>query len=135
MKGLRSSILLLALLPAALVAQQVTVASSAPQRLRVTTTNDEAARQFWAGLTDARNIFFSRATGHFDRAATLDGNFGLARVMHGWATPDLTMEQRKAEIDRGIASMSSASTGELVTALAVREFVAGNRRQARRCAR
>jgi tetratricopeptide (TPR) repeat protein len=131
MKGLRSSFLLLALLPAALVAQQVTVASSAPQRLRVTTTNDEAARQFWAGLTDARNIFFSRATGHFDRAATLDGNFGLARVMHGWATPDLTTDQRKAEIDRGIASMSSASTGEMVTALAVREFVAGNRRQAR----
>jgi tetratricopeptide (TPR) repeat protein len=131
MKGLRSSILLLALLPAALVAQQVTVASSAPQRLRVTTTNDEAARQFWAGLTDARNIFFSRATGHFDRAATLDGNFGLARVMHGWATPDLTTDQRKAEIDRGIASMSSASTGEMVTALALREFVAGNRRQAR----
>jgi tetratricopeptide (TPR) repeat protein len=131
MKGLRSGILLLALLPAALVAQQVTVASSAPQRLRVTTTNDEAARHFWAGLTDARNIFFSRATTKFDRATTLDANFGLARVMHGWTAPDLTTDQRKAEVDRGIASMSSASTGELVTALAVREFVAGNRRQAR----
>src|SRR6266852_3496402 len=107
MKGLRSSILLLALLPAALVAQQVTVASSAPQRLRVTTTNDEAARHFWAGLTDARNIFFSRATTQFDRATTLDANFGLARVMHGWTAPDLTTDQRKAEVDRGIASMSS----------------------------
>ena len=131
MKGLVRSILLLALLPAALIAQQVTVASTAPQRLRVTTTNEEASRQFWAGLTDARNIFFSRATTHFDRAATLDGTFGLARVMRGWAAPDLTKDERKAEVDRGIATMSSASTGEMVTALAFREFVAGNRRQAR----
>jgi len=129
MKGLRSGILLLALLPAALVAQQVTVASTAPQRLRVTTTNDEAARLFWAGLTDSRNIFFTRAAGQFDRAIALDGNLGLARVLHAAVAPGLTTDDRKAEVDRGIATMSSASTGELVTALAFREFIAGNRRQ------
>lgn len=130
MKVLRS-LLLLAILPAALVAQQVTVASSAPQRLRVTTTNDEAARHFWAGLTDARNVSFSKAAVHFDRASTLDGNFGMARVLHAWTAPDLTKDERKAEVDRGIASMSSASTGELVTALGIRELIVGNRRQAR----
>jgi len=131
MRALGRSILLLALLPAALVAQQVTVASSAPQRLRVTTTNEEAARHFWAGLTDARNIFFSRAATHFDRATALDGNLGLAHVLHAAVVPGLTTDERKAEVDRGIASLSSASTGELLTALAFREFVAGNNRQSR----
>ena len=123
--------LLLSLLPAALVAQQVNVASTAPQRLRVTTTNEEAARQFWAGLSDARNVFFSRSAGHLDRAIALDGNLGMARVIHAWAAPDLTTDERKAEVDRGIASLSSASTGELVTALGIRELIAGNRPQAR----
>lgn len=130
MKALARSLLLLAALPAALIAQQVTVASTAPQRLRVTTTNEEAARHFWAGLSDARNIFFSRAAGHFDRASALDANLGLARVMHAAVAPGLTTDERKAGIDRGIAAMSSASTSEILTALAFRERVAGNSRQA-----
>jgi tetratricopeptide (TPR) repeat protein len=130
MRALGRSTLLLAALPVALVAQQVNFASSAPQRLRVTTSSEEASRHFWAGLSDARNIFFSRAASHFDRAASLDANLGLARVFHAAIAPGLTPEERKAEVDRGIATMTSASTGELLTALALREFVADNRRQA-----
>src|SRR6267143_2479045 len=110
MRALGRSTLLLAVLPVALVAQQVNFASSAPQRLRVTTSSEEASRHFWAGLSDARNIFFSRAASHFDRAASLDPNLGLARVFRASVAPGLSTEERKAEVDRGIATMTSAST-------------------------
>ena len=129
MRTLGRSTLLLAVLPVVLVAQQVNFASSAPQRLRLTTSSEEASRHFWAGLSDARNLFFSRATSHFDRVASLDPNLGLARVFRASIAPGLTSEERKAEVDRGIASMTSASTGEMLMALAVREGVADNRRQ------
>ena len=78
MRGLLAVALLGLALP--LAAQQVTVASPAAERLRVTTTSDEASRQFFAGLSDARNIFFSRAAMRFDRAIAVDENLGLARA-------------------------------------------------------
>lgn len=121
------TVALLSLTPAGVVAQDVTVA--APARLRVT-TSEEAARHFWAGLSDARNIFFSRAAINFDKAIAVDPNLGLARVLHAASAPGLTTDERKVEVDRGIATMTSASTGELLTALAFREFVGGNRQQA-----
>lgn len=122
--------LLLALAPAALRAQDVTVASPAPQRLRVTTASEEASRHFWAGVADTRNLFFSRATTQFDKAIALDGNLGLARVFHGVVAPGLTAEQRKAEVNRAIATMTSATTSEMLVALAFREWVSNNRRGA-----
>jgi tetratricopeptide (TPR) repeat protein len=119
----------LGLVPGLVLAQQVTVESPAALSLRVTTASEEAGRQFWAGLADARNIFFSRATTHFDRAIALDSTLGLARVVRAAIVPGLTATQRQAEVERGLATMRSASTGELLTALAFREFVAGNARQ------
>lgn len=121
---------LLGLAPATLAAQQVTVASPAEQRLRVTTASEEAAGRFWAGLADGRNIFFSRATMHLDKATELDAGLGLARVLRAVYAPGLTTDERKAAIDVGISGMTSATTGELVTALAFREFIAGNNQQA-----
>jgi len=124
------TVALLGLAPALALAQDVAVESPTALRLRVTTASEEAGRQFWTGLGDARNIFFGRATTHFDRAIALDGNLGLARVVRAAIAPGLTTEQRQAEVERGLATMTSASTGELLTALAFREFVAGNMRQA-----
>lgn len=130
MRGLSRFVALLGLLPTVAFAQEVTFASPAGQKLRITTASEEAGRHFWAGLADARNIFFSRATTHFDKATALDANLGLARVIRAAVAPGLTTDERKAEVDRGIATMTSASTGEMVTALAFREFVAGNNQQA-----
>ena len=103
-------------------AQQVTVASPAAERLRVTTTSDEASRHFFAGVSDARNIFFSRAATHFDRALEIDRNVGLARAFRAAIVPGLTQAQRVAAIDSAIATMTSATTAERVVALALREF-------------
>lgn len=119
----------LGLAPALALAQEVRVESPAALRLRVTTASEEAGRHFWTGLGEARNIFFARAATHLDRAIALDGNFALARVVRGAIAPGLTTEERKAEVERGIATMTSAPTAELVTALGFRERVAGNNRQ------
>ena len=103
-------------------AQQVTVASPAAERLRVTTTSEEASRQFFAGVSDARNLFFTRAVTHFDRALEVDKNLGLARAFRATVVPGLTQAERVAAIDSATAVMSSATTAERVVALALREF-------------
>ena len=120
MRALSAIALLGLALPIA--AQQVTVASPAAERLRVTTTSDEASRHFFAGVSDARNIFFSRAAMHFDRALEIDRNVGLARAFRAAIVPGLTQAERTAAIDSAIATMTSATTAERVVALAIREF-------------
>lgn len=121
----------LALAPVLVRAQGVTVESPAALRLRVTTASEAAGREFWAGMSDVRNIFFSRATIHLDSAIALDRTLGIARVIRSTFAPGLTTPQRKAGVDSGLATMTTASTGELLTALAFRELVGGNAQQAR----
>lgn len=120
MRALVAVALLGLALPAA--AQQVNVASPAAERLRVTTTSEEASRHFFAGVSDARNIFFSRAAMHFDRAMEIDRNLGLARAFRAAVVPGLTQAERVAAIDSAIATMTSATTAERVVALGLREF-------------
>jgi tetratricopeptide (TPR) repeat protein len=103
-------------------AQQVNVASPAAERLRVTTTSEEASRHFFAGLSEARNINFSRATMHFDLAIAGDGKLGLARVFRAAFAPGLTQAQTVAAVDSAIATMGGATTNEMTVALAIREF-------------
>jgi hypothetical protein len=73
-----------------------------------------------AGLDDVENIHFDRAGQQLQRALELDPKFGLARVIHGIFAPGLSAQQRTQEIDRGVADAASASTGELMLALAYR---------------
>ncbi len=105
-----------------LAAQQVNVASPAAERLRVTTTSEEASRHFFAGVTEARHFFTSKATMHFDRAIAGDPNLSLARVFRAAWEPGPTQAERAANIDRAVATMNGATTNELVIALALREF-------------
>src|SRR2546426_1233261 len=105
-----------------LAAQQVNVASPAAERLRVTTTSEEASRHFFAGVSEARHFFTSKATMHFDRAIAGDPNLGLARVFRAAWEPGPTQAERSANIDRAVATMNGATTNELVIALALREF-------------
>ena len=116
------AVALLSSLALPVMAQQVTVASPAAERLRVTSTSEEASRQFFAGLSDARNLFFSRAAMHFDRATGIDKNLGLARAFRASVAPGLTQAERVAGIDSAIATMTSATSAERIVALALREF-------------
>ena len=100
-------------------AQQVNVAS--PARLRVTTTSEEASRHFFAGLTEARHFFTSKAAMHFDAAIAADQNLGLARVVRAATVPGPSQMERTAEVNRAVAAMQGATTSEMLVALAIRD--------------
>ncbi len=116
--------------PAIALAQQA-FESPAAAKLEVTSTSEEASRHFWAGVHDADNIFFTRAATHFEKALELDATFGMARVLHARNAPGLSQADRIAKINKGIAELSEASTGELLTALGMREWTAGNPKEAK----
>jgi len=137
MTGIRNSLRFLglvlavwALTPATAAAQQA-YESPAAAKLEVTSASEEANKEFWAGVNDADNIFFTRATAHFDKALELDPAFGMARVFRARNAAGLSQADRLAEINKGIAELSTATTGELVTALGMREWTAGNLKEAR----
>lgn len=107
-------------------AQQVNVA--APERLRVTTTSEVASHHFFAGLTEARHFFVSKATMHFDEAIAADQSLGLARVMRAAVVPGLTQAEREAAVSRAVASLEGATTSEMLVALAIKD--GGNQQEA-----
>ncbi len=111
-----------------LAAQQVNVASPAAERLRVTTTSEEASRHFFAGLTEARHFFTNKATMHFDAAIAADQNLGLAHVVRAATVPGLSQAERTAEVNSTVAAMRGATTSEMLVALAIRD--ASNQEQA-----
>ncbi len=113
-------------LSAGLTAAQQAEYEGKGKTLTVTSTSEDAKALFWTALDDAENIFFERAAVQLQKALALDQQFGLARVLYGWGTPGLTADERQAEIRRGVAALAGATAGELQTALAFREWSAGN---------
>lgn len=95
-------------------------------RLALTTDSEAARQHFWAGVVDALNVHPAGAATHFEMALEADPDLGLAIVMHGFTAPGLTGAQRTARIDEGIAALATASSGELLTGLAFKEWGAGN---------
>ena len=94
--------------------------------LQVTTDSEEAEAHFWKGVYDAENIFFTRSTTHFEQALSLDPDFAMAHFMHAAIVPGLNQAQRLEKMDKALADLANASTGELLFAMALREQVRGN---------
>jgi tetratricopeptide (TPR) repeat protein len=88
-------------------------------KLTLTSDSDEAKALLWQALYHGQNIFFLRAGELAQQALELDADFGLARVAHGFYATGLTSTERRAEMERGIAALASASTGELLVATAL----------------
>jgi len=99
--------------------------------LQVTTESEEAKAHFWKGVFDADNVFFSRAAMHFEQAIALDENFAMARFMHARFVAGLILAQRQEKMAEALASLTTASTGELLLATAIREQFDGNTSEAR----
>ena len=99
--------------------------------LQVTTDSEEAEAHFWKGVFDADNVFFSRAASHFEQAIALDESFAMARFMHARWVPGLNQAQRQEKMTEVLASLTTASTGELLVATAIREQFDGNTSEAR----
>lgn len=95
-------------------------------RLELTTTAEAARQHFWAGMTDALNVFPSRAAMHFEMALEADPSLGLARVLHAFTAPGLSTAEQEARMAEGLAALSSASTNELMVGLAFRAWSSGD---------
>ena len=94
-------------------------------KLELSSASDAAKAEFWLGLDDWQNFTFSGAQKHFERAASLDPNFGLARAFAAAAPAINGAPVVTAEFDRGLADAARASTAEGVLALAWREKAFG----------
>lgn len=115
-------------------AQEIQFESPDAVKLQPTSSSAEAVRHFWMGLDDAENVFPARAVQHIDQALQLDPGFGLARALKGFAAPGLSPEERQAEIRRGLAAMSGATSPELLVATAWLEWRSGNLKAAKEIA-
>jgi tetratricopeptide (TPR) repeat protein len=120
-----------AFLATPVLAQQATVESPAAVTLYVTSASEEANTHFWMAIDEWENIRGRVAAEHFDRALSIDPNFGLARVMQGFVTPGLQQEERASRIERGLVQLAGASAAELTLATAFKEWAAGNVKTAR----
>jgi tetratricopeptide (TPR) repeat protein len=99
----------------------VAVRSQADSALKLSTLNPRAATEFRAGISDYQNLSLESAYTHFKAAVDADPNFGLARVLFASTSADLTLADRNAELNRGVADAARANTNELVLAAAYRE--------------
>jgi tetratricopeptide (TPR) repeat protein len=110
------------LAPAALPAQEP-AAKAAPQVLVVTTTVPQARAAFAAGATELMNGRFDRADREFRHALELDPGAGVVRASYAAWAIGLAQPERLREADRAVVDAARASTPELLTAAALREWV------------
>ncbi len=94
--------------------------SSSATTLQLSTASSAAKAEFWTGVEDWQNFAHASSQRHFERATSLDPSFGLARVFGAGAFSALGVPIPTAEMERGVADASRASTAEGVLALAWR---------------
>lgn len=94
-------------------------------KLELSSASAPAKSEFWLGLDDWQNFTYSSAQKHFERAVSLDPNFGLARAFAAAAPAINGAPVATPELDRGVVDAARASTAEGVLALAWREKAFG----------
>lgn len=95
-------------------------------KLELSSASEAAKNEFWLGLDDWQNFSYSSSQAHFDRAVSLDPNFGLARAFAA-AVPAINGAPiSTSELDRGIVDAARSSTAEGLLALAWREKALGH---------
>ncbi len=112
---------------AVLTAVPLTARSQADTSLKLTTTSQQAASEFRAGVRDYENVSFDAAGSHFKAAVDADPNFGLARVFWVGTNGFPTRAQREAELNRGVADAARGNVNELILATAYREAFLNHR--------
>jgi len=119
--------LVFAVAPLALPAQQQAGAPAASGRIELTSGSDVAKTEYRQLIIEFANLRGRVAREHALKALAGDPNFGLARVYLATAglSPQLSADERVAEMNRAIAAMSSSSAPELLLAVALREGAAG----------
>jgi len=110
---------------------QVTQQSTASRGiLELSSASSAAKAEFWLGVDDWQSFSYTSAQRHFDRAIALDPALGLARVFSAEAAALLGQPSRSADMERGVADATRASTAEGLLALAWREKATGREQAA-----
>ena len=85
-------------------------------KIPVTTSSEEAKKEFLAGRNLAENLSLTKSLGHFDKAIALDPNFALAHLGRANASP--TAKEFFEHLKMAVAASSNASEGERLLILA-----------------
>ena len=101
-------------------------------RMELAGISEAARTAFINGIGDLANVFPARGLSRLEEALKLEPGFGLARVFWARQAPNLTMEARTAELNRGVADATKGSAGEAALAIAMRAQRLGQRDEARR---
>ena len=90
-----------------------------------------ARHAFMGGVDDIANIFVARGLSRLEEAMKLAPDFGLARVFWARQAPNMGMDARTAELNRGVADAAKGSAGEAALAMALRAQRLGQPDEAR----
>jgi len=86
------------------------------EKIPVTTTSEEARKEYLAGRDLAERLLVQDSIQHFDKAIALDPNFALAELSRANSSP--TAKEFFAHLKRAVALADKASAGEKLLILA-----------------
>ena len=85
-------------------------ATAANGKIAITTTSDEARKEFLAGRDLAERLRITDSIAHFDKAISLDPNFALAELNRANASP--TAKEFFEHLNKAVTLSAKASDGE-----------------------
>ena len=85
-------------------------ATAAAGKIAITTTSDEARKEFLAGRDLAERLRITDSIAHFDKAISLDPNFALAELNRANASP--TAKEFFDHLNKAVTLSAKASDGE-----------------------
>ncbi len=112
-----------------LLAQPVT--RTHPDKIPITTSSEEARKEFLVGRELADNLRATDAIAHFDKALALDPNFASAELAR--ANVSGTAKEFRLHLDRAIALADKASEGERLAIQAAEAGAVGNAAKTKEC--
>ncbi|HEX5833824.1 MAG TPA: tetratricopeptide repeat protein [Pyrinomonadaceae bacterium] len=84
--------------------------AAAPGKIAITTSSEEARKEFLAGRDLAERLRITDSVAHFDKAISLDPNFALAELNRANASP--TAKEFFEHLNKAVTLSAKASDGE-----------------------
>ena len=92
------------------VTSPVSSNAAAPGKIAITTSSEEARKEFLAGRDLAERLRITDSVAHFDKAISLDPNFALAELNRANASP--TAKEFFEHLNKAVTLSAKASDGE-----------------------
>jgi tetratricopeptide (TPR) repeat protein len=102
----------------------VTATTADSGKIPVTTTNEEARKEFLAGRDLAEKLRITDSLQHYDKAISLDPNFAVAELNRATSSP--TAKEFFDHLKKAVSLSDKASKGEKLTILGAEAGANGN---------